>query len=202
VLRACRRRRRPADGRARPHARRRLDGFRVHGRAHLCGQRAEFHDLRDRDRARRQDAELFRLPRMVVRGAGAGVRARHLRFFRAVLALRLAPRALAAFAFAGGSTAIASTSNKAPGRASWEIATVVLAGAASVLTNWSRTSRKVPICDMSVRELLIFTTFFMSGPIPASAALRFSNALVAWARKSPGPATSLLSRSSPSWPAM
>ena len=41
----------------------------------------------------------------------------------------------------GGSTAIASTLNKAPGRASCGTPTVVLAGGAAVFTYLSRTSR-------------------------------------------------------------
>ena len=41
----------------------------------------------------------------------------------------------------GGSTAIASTSNNAPGRASWGTPIVVLAGGAAVFTYLSRTSR-------------------------------------------------------------
>ena len=51
-----------------------LHGRGLHGRAHLYRQRAEFHDLRHRHRARHQDAELFRLHGVVDRGAGAGVR--------------------------------------------------------------------------------------------------------------------------------
>src|SRR5262249_52279816 len=147
----------PPDGRACPNARRDLDGRGVHGRADLYRQRAQFHDLRHRDRARGADAELLRLHGVVVRGAAAGLRAGHLFFFLEALAERLAPRAFAGFAlFAGGSTAIASISNRAPGRASCEIATAVLAGR-GILKNWSRSSRKIVMCDMSVRKLVIFT---------------------------------------------
>ena len=70
-------------------------------------------------------------------------------FFFDDFAPRLAAAGLPA-AFAG-STAIASISNSAPGRASCEIATVVEAGGAAMLRNSSRTSRKIPICDMSTR---------------------------------------------------
>jgi hypothetical protein len=66
------------------------------------------------------------------------------------------PRRTADFVFAAlppfaGSTAIASISNKAPGRASCEMATVVLAGGADILKCASRTSRKIEMCDMSTR---------------------------------------------------
>ena len=46
---------------------------------------------------------------------------------------RAAGLALAAFAAFAGNTAIASISNSAPGRANWEMATVVLAGGAAIL---------------------------------------------------------------------
>src|SRR5262249_43222038 len=129
-----------------------LPGRRVHGRAHLYRQRAQFHDLRDRTRARRRDAELLRLPGVVLRRAAPGFSARHFRLRRAALAFFAGARAFAGLAaLAGGSTAIASISNRAPGRASWEIATVVLAGGAAILKAWSRTSRKIAICDMSTR---------------------------------------------------
>src|SRR5262249_45224758 len=136
-------------------ARRDLDGRMLHGRADLYRQRTQPDDLRHRVRARRQDAELLRLHALGGRGAAAGIRAAHLRFFRAALGLAdffLAPPALGALAgFAGGSTAIPSISNRAPGRASCEIATVVLAGGAAMSSCWSRTSRKVPMLLMSTR---------------------------------------------------
>ena len=83
-----------------------------------------------------------------------------LLFRRRALALDLPRRlsadlgadlAIALTAALTGSTAIASTSNSAPGRASCEIATVVEAGGALVLRKSSRTSRKIPMCDMSTR---------------------------------------------------
>src|SRR5215471_17465287 len=65
------------------------------------------------------------------------------------LVRRAGDLAFAALATFAGSTAIASISNSAPGRANCEIATVVLAGGADMLKFWSRTSRKIPMCDMS-----------------------------------------------------
>src|SRR5665213_2623053 len=74
-------------------------------------------------------------------------------FFLVIIYLRLRPRALLLprFATAGlrafaGSTAIASISNSAPGRASCEIARVVDAGGAAMLKFRSRTSRNRPMC--------------------------------------------------------
>ena len=117
-------------------ARRHLDGRGLHGRAHLYRQRAQLHDLCHRDRARRQDAELLRLHAVVRRRAAAGVRAAHFRFRRPALAFALAasaeraapPRPWRALRPSAGTTAIASISISAPGRASCEIATAVLAG--------------------------------------------------------------------------
>ena len=60
----------------------------------------------------------------------------------------LAPPRDAAFA---GITAMASTSISAPGLASAEIATAVLAGGAAVSTKRSRTSRNTPRWEMSVK---------------------------------------------------
>src|SRR5262249_16063991 len=113
---------------------------------HLYRQRPQPHDLRHRDRARRQDAELLRLHGVVVRRAAAGLRAAHLRFFRAPLAFlaalpaRVAPRARAGLAAFAGSTACASISKRARGRASWEMPIAVMAGRGS-LKNSSRISR-------------------------------------------------------------
>ncbi len=89
VLRARRRRCGQADGRTRRDARRHLHGRGLHGRAHLYRQCAQFHDLRHRHRARRQDAELLRLHPVVRRDPAAGVRGAHLRF-RDALALAVA----------------------------------------------------------------------------------------------------------------
>ena len=130
VLRARRRRRRQADGSARAHAQGDLDGRGLHGRADLYRQRTELHGLCDRGRARRQDAELFRLHGVVGGRPAADLRAAHFRFRREALVGARPPRALeAGFArAAAGSTATASISNSAPSRARPEIAMVVLAG--------------------------------------------------------------------------
>src|SRR5262249_55412273 len=106
------------------------------------------------DRARRQDAELLRLHGLVVRRADPGLRPAHFPLRRPVLAVvlavvlafalalaeRAAPPALAGAGFGAGSTAIASISNRAPGRASCEMPTAVLAGR-GIAKNLSRISR-------------------------------------------------------------
>ena len=101
------------------------------------GNAPNFNGRGHRQRARRQDAELLRLHAVVVRRAAAGAGAAHRRFRRLALTFAL-PRLAAAgfeagFAVFAGSTAIASISNSAPGRASCEIATVVEAGGAAML---------------------------------------------------------------------
>src|SRR5262249_40070217 len=138
VLRARRRRRARADGAARHDAGGDLHGRSLYGRHDLYRQRAKFHGLCHRRRARRENAELLRLHAVVRGGAAAGVRGAHLRFGparrlgeRAVLALPAALRAdwdAALARAAAGSTATASISISAPSRASPEIAMVVLAG--------------------------------------------------------------------------
>jgi len=52
-------------------------GSRLHGRAHLCRERTEPHGVCDRDRERRQDAELLRLPVLGLAGAAADLRPAH-----------------------------------------------------------------------------------------------------------------------------
>src|SRR6202011_4785576 len=137
VLRARGRRPDRPDGAARlrlgggPH------GGGLHGRPHLHRQCPEPHDLCDRGRARRQDAELLRLYGLVLRGAAAGLRAHHLLVRGAGLTF-LAPAARLA---RGGKTATASISSKAPSRAKPPTASVVLAGSAPALRWRARTSR-------------------------------------------------------------
>ena len=139
VLRAGRRRRTSADGPARADARRDLDGRGLHGRADLYRQRAQPHDLRDRGGARRQDAELRRLPVLGVADPAAGPVADHFRFSSRLsgglcATPRLAPRdaALALAAFAGSATTT-STSSRAPSRAKLAPPSVVEAGSAAAL---------------------------------------------------------------------
>ncbi len=136
-FRARRRRCPRADGAAGLDARGDLHGSGLYGRADLYRQRAELHGLRHRGRARREDAELLRLHAVVGARAAAGLRAPHFgRDRKALVAARgLRPATArlelaldAALDPAAGSTATASISSNAPGRASPEIAMVVLAG--------------------------------------------------------------------------
>src|SRR5262249_31777872 len=114
------------------------------GRTNLYRQRTEPDDLRDREGARRQDAEFLRLHRLGGDRTAAGADRPYVRLRRA--GLDFAERFRAAF---GGSIATHSTSSIAAGRATPDPCNDVLAGSAAALRYPARTSRSTGMCAMS-----------------------------------------------------
>ena len=101
VLRARRRRCGRADGTAGDDACGNFDGGGLHGRPDLYRQCAQLHGLCDRDRTRRENAELLRLHGLVGAGAVAGLRAAHLHLGREALKLTRCSHAACALRPAG-----------------------------------------------------------------------------------------------------